>query len=113
MNDLELAVRTVEDILPDMPTKGLYKWKGILESAIAKIDRELDSAQMHACGVCGFEEYGHRTELPVGWRERGDLVLCFKHEDKEIAEILEKAIEADKPEPVDTEDTLEELMAQL
>ena len=113
MNDLELAVRTIEDILPEMPTKGLQKWRGILTSAVLKIDAELGSTQMNTCDVCGFQEYGFRTELPVAWREKGDLVICFKHEDKEIADALEKALEADKPEPIDTEKSLDELMSMI
>lgn len=113
MNDLELAVRTIEDIIPEMPTKGLQKWKGILTTALIKIEAELEAVAEHTCTVCLFKEFGYRTELPIGWRERGDLTICFKHEDNEIAEQLQKALDADKPEPVDTEQTLEELMAVL
>lgn len=113
INDLELAVRTIENILPEMPTKGLHKWKGILTTALLKIDAELDSTMMHTCSVCGFEEYGYRTELPVAWREKGDLVICFNHEDNEIANALQKALDADKPEPINTEKTLDELMALI
>lgn len=113
MNDLELAVRTIENIIPDMPTKGLQKWKGILTTALVKIEAELEAVAEHTCGVCLFKEFGYRQELPVGWRERGDLVICFNHEDNEVAEALQKAVDADKPEPVDTEKTLEELMAVL
>lgn len=113
MNELELAVRTIENILPEMPTKGIQKWKGILETALIKIDAELESTLMHRCGVCGFEEYGYRTEVPISWREKGDLTICFKHEDNEVAEILETAIEADKANEPSKEQTLEELMAEL
>jgi hypothetical protein len=113
VTDLELAVRTIENILPDMPTKAIQKWLGILNTAAVKCEQELASTMMHRCGVCGTEEYGYRTEMPVGWREKGDLVICFNHEDNEIAELLAKAVEADKPEPVDTEQTLEELLAIL
>ncbi len=113
INDLELAVRTIESILPDMPTKGLQKWSGILYTALVKIEAELNSTKMHTCGVCGAEEYGYRTELPIVWREKGDLVICWNHEDAEVADLLQKAIDADKPEPVDTEKTLDELMAAL
>lgn len=113
MGELELAVRTIEDILPSLPTKNLQKWKGILESALVKIDAELQSTMMHRCSVCGFEEYGYRMELPIAWRGRGDIVICFNHEDNEVADLLKKAVEADKPEPVNTEKSLEELMALL
>lgn len=113
MNDLELAVRTIENLLPDMPTKGLQKWSGILTTALVKIEQELNSTMMHTCGVCGFEEYGYRTELPIFWEEHGDLVICWHHEKEEVAKLLEKAIEADKPEPVDTEQALKDLMDEI
>lgn len=113
MTDLELAVRTIENILPDMPTEGLRKWKGILETALTKIDAELCAVAEHTCSVCFSKEFGYRDELPVGWRERGDLVICFQHEDKEVADVVKAALEADVQEPVDTGQTLEELMAIL
>lgn len=113
MSDLELAVRTIENILPDMPTKGLQKWKGILTTALVKIEAELGAVAEHTCGVCLFKEFGYRTDLPVGWREKGDLTICFNHEDNEVADLLQKALDADKPEPVDTEKTLDELMALI
>lgn len=113
MSDLELAVRTIENILPDMPTAGLQKWKGILTTALVKIEAELEAVAEHTCGVCLFKEFGYRQELPVGWREKGDLVICFNHEDNEVADLLAKAIKADTPESVDTEKTLEELMALI
>lgn len=113
INDLELAVRTIENILPDMPNKSLEKWHAIFTTALIKIEAEQASTQMHTCSVCGFEEYGYRTEMPIAWREKGDIKICFQHEDKEVADALAKAIEADTPEPVKTEDALEELMAEL
>lgn len=113
MNELELAVRTIENILPDMPTKSLQKWKGILETALVKIEAELCAVAEHTCSVCFFKEFGYRDELPVGWREKGDIKICFSHEDAEVADTLQKALEADTPEPVHTEQTLEELMSLL
>lgn len=113
MNDLELAVRTIENIIPDMPTKGLQKWKGILTTALVKIEAELETVAEHTCGVCLFKEFGYRMELPIGWREKGDLTICFNHEDNEVADLLKKALDADKPEPVDTEKTLDELMSLI
>lgn len=114
INDLELAVRTIEGILSEMPTKGLQKWKGILETALVKIEAELlNTTQEHVCGVCLSKEFGYRTELPVGWREKGDLTICFNHEDNEVADLLKKALDADKPEPVNTEKTLDELYAMI
>lgn len=114
MSELELAVRTIEDNLDQLPTKSLQKWKGILESALVKIDDELNATIMRTCGVCGFEEYGYRDELPVAWREKGDLVICFKHEDEEVAEQIEKALEKDKEQKqADTDESLEELLAMI
>lgn len=113
MNDLELAVRTIENILSDIPTKGLEKWKGILETTLLKIDTELSAVAEHVCSVCMSKEFGYRKELPVGWRSRGDIIICFQHEDDEIANVLQKALKADKPEPVSTERTLEELYSIL
>ncbi len=110
MNDLELAVRTIEDILPDMPTKGLQKWKGILTTALIKIEAELNTVAEHTCDVCLAKEFGYRTELPVGWRDRGDLTICFNHEDNEVADMLKKGLERETPKPVDKEKTLDELM---
>lgn len=110
MNDLELAVRTIEDMLPEMPTKGLQKWKSILETALVKIETELCANSEHTCGVCLLKEFGYRTELPVGWREHGDLTVCFHHEDADVAALLEEALEADK---VSTDDALEELLALI
>lgn len=110
MTDLELAVRTIEGILPDMPTDGLKKWKGILTTALVKIEAELCAVAEHTCSVCLTKEFGYRDELPVSWREKGDIVICFNHEDKEVADAMSKALKADTPEPVNTERTLEELL---
>lgn len=114
INDLELAVRTIENLLSDLPNRSLEKWHGILTTALIKIEAEMASTKMHVCGVCGFEEYGYRTELPISWREKGDLTICFNHEDNEVAQSLEKALKADEKEnKVSTENTLDELMAIL
>lgn len=113
MTDLELAVRTIEDLLPDMPTKNLQKWKGILTTALIKIEQELEAVSEHVCSVCLFKEYGYRMELPIAWREKGDVKICFKHEDAEVAEMLKKGLEAEAPEPINQEETIDELMALL
>lgn len=113
MTKLELAIRAIEQMLPTMSTIDLQKWKSLLTTALVQIDAELNSVQEHTCGVCLFKEFGYRTELPIGWREKGDLTICFNHEDNEIAELLQKSVDADKPKPVNTEKTLEELMAEL
>ena len=107
------TIRVIEKYLPMASTKLLQRWKGVFTTAILKIEDELNSSMMHECGVCGFEEYGFRTDLPVGWREHGDLTICYNHEDNEVAEQLQKALDADKPEPVNTEKTLDELMSVL
>lgn len=111
--DFELGMRTLETLYPDMPTKNLEKWKGILTTALVKIEAELEAVAEHTCSVCLFTEFGYRKELPVGWREKGDIKICFQHEDHEVAEAMQKSLDADKPEPVNTERTLEELMAIL
>lgn len=113
MTELELAVRTIEDIIPDMPTKGLEKWKGILTTALVKIEAELEAVAEHVCGVCLYKEFGYRKELPVGWRERGDLTICWDHKDSEVGDMLQKGLEAEAPAPVNTEEALEDLMAIL
>lgn len=105
MNDLELAVRTIESIIPDMPTKGLQKWKGILTTALVKIEAELETVSEHTCTICLFQEFGYRMELPIGWRQIGEVTACFQHEDSEI-----KASKP-APEPVDQDKALEDLMA--
>lgn len=112
MTDLELAVRTIEDILPEMPTAGIQKWLAILNTAAMKCEAELNSTIMHQCTACGFEEYGYRTELPVGWRGKYDTQVCFNHTEKEVDSWLQK------PAPVEataasTEESLEDLMALL
>jgi len=104
MTDLERTVRTIEEMLPRLSTSRLQKWKGILTTALIKINRELEAVQEHTCSICLFKEYGYRDELPVGWHKKGDSIICFNHEDAEI-----KA----KQKPVDTKKTLEELMTLI
>lgn len=107
------TIRVIEKYLPMASTKLLQRWKGVFTTAVLKIDEELNSTMMHTCGVCGNQEYGYRTELPIIWREKGDLTICSNHEDNEVAELLKKAIDADTPEPINKEQTLEELMDAL
>jgi len=113
LNDLELAVRTIEDILPEMPTAGLQKWKGILTTALVKIEAELCAVAEHTCSVCLFKEFGYRDEMPIAWREKGDIKICFNHEDAEVAATLKKALKADTLEPVNKDEALENLLAEL
>lgn len=107
------TVRVIEKYLPMASDDLLRRWSGVFTTALLKIENEMNSTLMHVCGVCGFEEYGYRTELPIAWREKGDLTICYNHEDNEVADLLKKALDADKPEPVDTEKTLEDLLAIL
>ncbi len=107
------TVRVLEQYLPSATTALLQRWKGVLTTAVLKIDEELASTMMHVCNVCGAEEVGYRTELPLAWRERADLVICPQHEDKEVMAKLKKGIEALEPEPIDEEKTVDELMDLL
>lgn len=114
MSDLTLAVRTIEEILPDLSNEQLQEWSGILYTAYTKVEQEMNSTMMHTCDVCGAEEYGYRTELPSLWRQRGDIVICFNHEDSEILEEIQKSLDKDKAVATATkDDSLEELMAIL
>lgn len=106
MNDLELAVRTIENIIPEMPTKALQKWLGILNTAAIKIERELQASSEHTCNACLFKEWGYRDELPIGWRQKNETVICFNHEEAEAEKLL-------KVKPATSEETLEELMAMI
>lgn len=136
MSDLELAVRTIESVIPDMPTDGLQKWKSILQTAILKIDKELTSTTCHTCVICFFEEWGYRDELPVSWYKKGGAVICFNHEYSKAEELLRAngwVSDADEPieianpsqesiklhmkslppQKTESESTLEELMELL
>lgn len=94
INDLELTVRTIEDLLPEMPTSGLQKWQGILRTTLAKVEKELTATKLHTCRLCFFEEWGYRDELPSFWYGKGDSVICFQHTyeeaDKELKSMGEE-----------------------
>lgn len=79
INELELTVRTIEDMLPDMPTKQLQKWQGIFRTALLKTEKELTATCLHTCVLCFFEEWGYRDDLPVSWYKKGDAEICFQH----------------------------------
>jgi hypothetical protein len=136
INDLELAVRTIDDMLPDMPTKGLQKWEAILQSALTKVKVELTNTYLHTCKICFFQEYGYRDELPSSWYKKGSAEICFQHEYDKAEQLLKDAgydedaffppeiptssIEALKvtmdnlPPPKDeTEQTYDDLLAEL
>lgn len=88
INDLELTVRTIEEMLPDMPTSGLEKWYAIFRSALAKVEQEMKATMLHTCKLCFFQEYGYRDELPSGWFGKGDSHVCFQHSFEDAAKEL-------------------------
>lgn len=115
INELELTVRTIEDMIPDMPTKSLQKWQGILRTALLKVERELTASFEHTCKICFFKEWGYRDELPSFWYKKGSAEICFKHEYKDAEKLLKDAgYEEDAffPEEVQTP-TLEGLKVQM
>lgn len=91
MTDLELAVRTIDEMVPDMPTESLKKWKGILTTALLKINKELTATQLHTCKICFLEEFGYRDELPVSWYKKGSAEICFQHKYDESEKLLKDA----------------------
>jgi hypothetical protein len=91
INELELTVRTIDEMLPDMPTKALQKWQGILRTALLKVEKELTATYQHTCKICFFQEYGYRDELPSFWYKKGDATICFKHEYKDSEKLLKDA----------------------
>jgi hypothetical protein len=88
INELELTVRTIEDMLPDMPTKSLQKWKGILHTALLKVEKELTAVSLHTCALCFTQEWGYRDDLPTSWYQKGDSEICFQHEYNEAEKEL-------------------------
>lgn len=101
------TVRAIEKHLAVLPSSVLERWKGVFITAAHKIDNELNSTMMHRCDVCGEEEYGYRTELPIQWYVKGELTVCYNHERDGV--VIEEVVE---PEAT-VEETLEELMAIL
>lgn len=79
INELELTVRTIEEMLPDLPTKQLQKWQGIFRTAMLKTERELTATSLHTCTLCFAEEWGYRDDLPTAWYQKGDSKICFSH----------------------------------
>lgn len=91
INDLELAVRTIDDMLPDMPTPALQKWQGILKTALLKTEKELTATYLHTCKICFFQEWGYRDELPSLWYKKGEAEICFQHEYADAEKLLKDA----------------------
>jgi hypothetical protein len=136
INDLELAIRTVDDMLPELSTEQLQKWKGILTGALTKIDKELVATHLHTCQICFLQEWGYRDEMPSAWFRKGGAEICFQHDYVESEKLLKEAgFEVDAffpvevftpslgslkilseqlpPPKTETEHTLDELMALI
>lgn len=88
INDLELTVRTIQEMLPELSTTQLQKWYSIGLTFVAHIEDEMKSTMLHTCKLCFFQEYGYRDELPNGWYGKGDSHICFQHEYEEAAKEL-------------------------
>ena len=118
ISDLELTVRTIDNLIPDMPTKALQKWSSIFQTTLLKINRELTATNIHTCVICFHEELGYRDDLPVSWYKKGNAEICFQHEYSKAEELLRGAgwvDEANEPieiEPIDVEN-LKVTMKQL
>lgn len=91
MTDLELAVRTIQDMVSELPTEQLQKWKGILKTASLTIEKELAATYLHTCKICFLEEWGYRDELPSQWYKKGGAEVCFSHEYAESEKLLKDA----------------------
>lgn len=135
IHEFELTVRTIDDMLPDLPTKSLQKWQAILHTSLIKINKELTNTYLHTCKICFFQEYGYRDELPASWYKKGGAEICFQHEYDKAEQLLKDAgyeedasseteipaisVEAlnvqmkNTPEPTEEENTLKELMDLL
>jgi hypothetical protein len=116
--EFELVVKNVEDLLPKMSTPALQRWKAMMYTVMAKIDRELTTTHLHTCDICFNQEYGYRNELPSCWYSKGDALICYKHEYEEASNLLKKlGMEVDAffpPEiPVLSVETLELQMSSL
>lgn len=113
MTDIELAIRTVEEVIPHMSTEDLQKWQGILNTAVVKIEKELVAVCQHTCEICFAQEYGYRNELPIAWHSTAGIKSCFKHEYDEVKKIAEELEEAQPFSEEPKKSTLEELMALI
>lgn len=115
MNDLELAVRTIDEHAPQMSTEALQKWHSILRTALIKVEKELTAGAFHTCDMCFMQECGYRDEMPIAWHRVDGVIACFQHE---YADVKKYAAEQNADEPFDsapksTEDSLEDLMSIL
>ncbi len=136
INDLELTVRTIVEMLPDLPTKQLQKWQGIFRTALLKTEKELTATSLHTCVLCFHQEWGYRDDLPASWYQKGEAEICFAHEyaeaEKELkamgddtnaffppeipaptVEGLKVAMEHLPPPKDETDQTYDDLLAEL
>lgn len=91
INDLELTVRTIQEMLPELPTSQLQKWYSIGRTFLAHVEQEMKATHLHTCRICFFEEWGYRDELPSFWYKKGSAEICFKHEYKDAEKLLKDA----------------------
>lgn len=136
VNELELTVRSIEDMLPDLSTERLEKWYAIFHTALAKVKKEMEATCLNTCQICFFQEYGYRNEIPSLWYQKGSAIICFQHEYADAERLLKEAgretdaflppdiatpsVESLKvrmdnlpPPPPEEDKTLEELMALI
>lgn len=91
INDLELTVRTIQEMLPELSTAQLHKWYAIGRTFLAHVEQEMKATQLHTCRICFFEEWGYRDEIPVSWYKKGDAEICFQHEYDQAEKLLKDA----------------------
>jgi hypothetical protein len=91
INDLELTVRTIQEMLPELPTSQLHKWYAIGRTFLAHVEQEMKATCLHTCRICFFEEWGYRDDLPVSWYKKGDAEICFQHEYDQAEKLLKDA----------------------
>lgn len=136
INDLELTLRTIQEMLPELSTAQLHKWYAIGHTFVAHVEQEMKATHLHTCKICFIQEWGYRDELPSAWYQKGSAEICFQHEYNESEQLLKDAgFEDDAffppeipspslgalkvamanlpPPPSEVEKTVDELMALL
>lgn len=91
INDLELTVRTIQEMLPELSTTQLQKWYSIGRTFLAHVEQEMKATTLHVCRICFFEEWGYRDDLPVSWYKKGEAEICFQHEYDQAEKLLKEA----------------------
>lgn len=94
INELELTIRTIKEMLPDLSTEQLHKWYAIGTTFIAHVEQEMKATALHTCVLCFFQEWGYRDDLPMSWFQKGDAEICFAHSYEEAEKEL-KAMNRD------------------